>query len=161
MSYHVTRNDQQLGQYEQDALVGLIRQGQFLPGDLCWTEGMSEWQTLQQVFPHEFAGAASPPGIPAIPPTPVSPALGGTPPKIDNYLTQSILITLCCCLPFGIVAIVFSSQVNSKLLAGDIAGAQKASDNAKMWGWIGFGVGIVTNVIVILSQALVASQGAY
>ena len=46
MSYHVARNDQQLGQYEQEALVGQIRQGQLLPDDLCWTEGMSEWQPL-------------------------------------------------------------------------------------------------------------------
>jgi len=28
---------------------------------------------------------------------------GGT---IPNYLTQAILVTLCCCVPFGIVAIV-------------------------------------------------------
>ena len=55
------------------------------------------------------------------------------PPNVPNYLVQSILVTLFCCLPFGIVAIVFASQVNGKLQAGDIQGAMHASKQAKMW----------------------------
>ena len=87
---------------------------------------------------------------------------GGATPKIENYLTQSILVTLCCCIPFGIVAIVYSAQVNSKLQAGDFAGAQKASDNAKMWGWIGFGVGILANIVAVGIQMAAANQsGAF
>ena len=31
---------------------------------------------------------------------------------------QAILVTLFCCLPFGIVAIVFAAQVDSKVAAG-------------------------------------------
>ena len=73
------------------------------------------------------------------------------PANIPNYLVQSILVTLCCCLPFGIVAVVYSAQVNGKLAAGDIAGAQNASKNAKMWAWIAFGTGIV---ITLLSLAM-------
>ncbi|HEV7919880.1 MAG TPA: CD225/dispanin family protein [Thermoanaerobaculia bacterium] len=67
--------------------------------------------------------------------------------SIPNYLVQSILVTLCCCLPGGIVAIIFASQVNSKLLAGDMAGAEAASKNAKLWCWISFGVGIAAGII--------------
>src|SRR5258705_7718312 len=48
--------------------------------------------------------------------------MGAGIPAIPNYLWQSIVCTLCCCLPFGVVAIVFSSQVNSKLAAGNVAG---------------------------------------
>ena len=55
------------------------------------------------------------------------------PPKIENYLIHSIIATLCCCLPIGIVALVYSAQVNSKLAMGDIAGAQAASATAKKW----------------------------
>lgn len=50
-----------------------------------------------------------------------------------NYLIQSILITLFCCQPFGIVGIVFASQVNSKYSAGDYKGALQASKEAKKW----------------------------
>jgi len=50
-----------------------------------------------------------------------------------NYLVESILATIFCCQPFGIVSIVFASQVNSKFAAGDFKGAQKASKKAKNW----------------------------
>jgi len=66
------------------------------------------------------------------------------PPDVPNYLVQSILVTLCCCLPLGIVALVYSAQVNSKLVAGDVAGAQAASKSAKTWSIIALVAGIVT-----------------
>ena len=58
---------------------------------------------------------------------------GGAPPTVPNYLVFSILTTLFCCLPAGVVSIVYASQVNGKLAAGDYAGAEKASTNARTW----------------------------
>jgi uncharacterized membrane protein YvbJ len=69
---------------------------------------------------------------------------------IQNYLVFAILATVLCCLPAGIPAIVYAAQVNGKLALGDIAGAQKASDNAKMWCWISFGLGLAVTVGSIL-----------
>ena len=69
---------------------------------------------------------------------------GGT---IQNYLVFAILTTVLCCLPAGIPAIVYAASVNGKLQAGDIAGAKAASDNAKMWCWISFGLGLGVCVI--------------
>jgi hypothetical protein len=63
-----------------------------------------------------------------------------------NYLVESILVTICCCLPLGIVSIVFASQVNSKFTSGDYEGAQKASKDAKNWMTWGLIAGIVVNV---------------
>jgi len=37
---------------------------------------------------------------------------------VPNYLVQAILCTICCCLPFGIVAIVYAAQVNGKVAGG-------------------------------------------
>ena len=83
------------------------------------------------------------------PGTPAAPLPGtGTvlPPgaTVPNYLVFAILSTVFCCLPSGIPAIVYAAQVNSKLQLGDIAGAQAASNNAKMWCWISFGLGLAT-----------------
>jgi Interferon-induced transmembrane protein/zinc-ribbon domain len=66
------------------------------------------------------------------------------PASVPNYLVQSILVTLCCCLPFGVVALVYSSQVNTKLAAGDVAGAQASSKNAKKWAIIALIAGILS-----------------
>ncbi len=67
---------------------------------------------------------------------------GGTA-EVPNYLVQSILATLFCCLPLGIVSIVFAAQANSKRDAGDIPGAMQAAKNAKTWAWVSFGAGLV------------------
>ena len=78
----------------------------------------------------------------------------GAPPNIPNYLVESFLVTLCCCLPLGIVAVVSSAQVNGKLVAGDVAGAQASADKAKMWAWIAFGLGIVINILGVALNLL-------
>ena len=65
-----------------------------------------------------------------------------SPPPIDNHLVWAILATIFCCLPFGIVSIVYAAQVNSLVAEGKFDSARQASENAKMWAWIAFGVGI-------------------
>ena len=80
--------------------------------------------------------------------------MNGTPQSIPNYLVQAILCTVCCCLPFGIVAIVYAAQVNGKAAGGDIAGAMDSSKNAKMWCWIAFGCGLAINLIWVLVYGL-------
>ena len=76
------------------------------------------------------------------------------PVKIQSYLPTAIVTTICCCLPFGIVAIVYAARVSSLLRTGDIVGAQEAASKAKMWSWIAFGVGIITNGIYVAIQIL-------
>ena len=74
---------------------------------------------------------------------------------IPNYLVQAILVTVCCCLPAGIVSIVFAAQVNGKIASGDIIGARRASESAKTWAWAAFWLQIVSYVILVFI-ALVA-----
>jgi Interferon-induced transmembrane protein/zinc-ribbon domain len=79
----------------------------------------------------------------------------GVPPaQVPNYLVFAILVTVLCCLPAGIPAIVYAAQVNGKLQAGDIAGAQRASSNAKMWCWISVGLALFFTVVYALLIAL-------
>ena len=55
----------------------------------------------------------------------------------------AILTTLCCCLPFGIVAIVYAAQVDNHLSKGDVTAAKNASDNAMTWLIIAWIVGVL------------------
>jgi hypothetical protein len=63
---------------------------------------------------------------------------------------QAILTTLFCCLPFGIVAIVYASQVSSKWSAGDWQGAQAASARARTWAIVSLVAGLATILIWIV-----------
>ena len=77
---------------------------------------------------------------------------------VPNHLVWAILVTIFCCLPFGIVAIVYAAQVNGMLNAGDYEGARRASNSAKTWaivsmalGLIGVGIWILLNLLNIWS----------
>lgn len=90
---------------------------------------------------------------------------------VPNHLLWSILVTvanfLVCCIACwnfpglitGIVAIVFSSKVNSRLNAGDEAGAQQASRNAKIWAWVTTGFLILGVLIFFISLAFLGTDG--
>jgi hypothetical protein len=75
-----------------------------------------------------------------------------TPPK--NWLVESILVTIFCCLPFGIVGIVNASQVNSRFSAGDHEGALRASKEAAKWTKIGFFVALGLLALYLLGLVL-------
>jgi hypothetical protein len=111
--------------------------------------------------PPTYGTPATPPP-PQYPQTPIAQAYTQPPPPmaqpigtpIPNYLVQAILVTVLCCLPFGIVSIIYAAQVNSKLAVGDVAGALASSRSAKLWAWVGFGIGAFWVVAAILFAAL-------
>jgi len=72
------------------------------------------------------------------------------PPRPKNWLVESILATIFCCLPFGVAGIVFAAQVNSKYDAGDYEGALKASKEAGKWTKVSFFVQLGLAVCYIL-----------
>lgn len=74
------------------------------------------------------------------------------PPK--NWLVESILVTIFCCLPFGIAGIVNAANVNSRMASGDYEGAQRAAREAAKWTKIGFFVGIGVVVLYIIAVFL-------
>jgi len=82
------------------------------------------------------------------------PDTGYRPPKPPNYLVWSIISTVCCCIPAGIVSIVFAAKVDSQYNGGDYAGATDSSNKAKMWAIVAASVGFVVNVIVTILQVL-------
>lgn len=75
-----------------------------------------------------------------------------TPPK--NWLVESILVTIFCCLPFGIVGIIKAAEVNTKFVVGDYAGALEASQAAGKWTKIGFFCALGSTAISFVLFAL-------
>jgi hypothetical protein len=73
----------------------------------------------------------------------------------DNYLVWAILCTVLCCLPLGIVSIVYSTKVSGLWSQGRYAEAQAASDSAKKWAIIGAIVGAVVGVISVILYVFV------
>ena len=69
--------------------------------------------------------------------------------SVPNYLIPAI-ISLFCCLPGGIVAVIFAAQVNGKVQAGDIAGAQDSAKKAKMFSFISIGLGLLGIICYVL-----------
>jgi len=67
----------------------------------------------------------------------------------NNYLVWSILVTIFCCIPFGIVAIVKSSQVNGLWAQGRYPEAQASADSARKWIIWSVVIGLIVNAILI------------
>ena len=104
------------------------------------------------------AGVPQPPPQQFVPPQQFGqpPQYQGAPPpvptQIPNYMVQAVLVTLFCRLPLGIVGIFKASGINKKIAAGDLAGALADSKANKTMLWIGFGVGLVLNALLIMNK---------
>lgn len=84
--------------------------------------------------------------------TPPPPPAGGSG-TVPNYLVPAI-ISIFCCWPLAIPAIILATQVNGKVAAGDIAGAQDASKKAKMFSFIAIGLGLLGILIYVIMLVL-------
>jgi hypothetical protein len=80
--------------------------------------------------------------------------------SVESNLALAIAVTVLCCMPFGLVGIVYANQVNAKALAGDVAGAKKAAKDARTWSLLGLGFGAVVGVAYAAAVMLGAITGA-
>ena len=70
-----------------------------------------------------------------------------------TWMVESILVTIFCCLPFGVVGIINASKVSSLYAAGNFDAAQAASNDAKKWTKIGLICGLVGVALYIIAYA--------
>ena len=75
---------------------------------------------------------------------------GGQQVETTMPLVLSILTTVLCCLPLGVVGIIFAAMAMSKNTAGDYAGAAESARKSKLFSFIGIGIGVVGIVLYVL-----------
>ena len=72
------------------------------------------------------------------------------PTRPSNYLALAIVSTILCCLPAGIVSIVYATKVNSEYADGNYEAAERASKNAKTWGLVSIGIAALGWIVYIV-----------
>ena len=137
--YYILNGSEQQGPYTIDQLRGRVT-----PQTYVWREGLADW--VQAINLPEISAVLLPEGS-------VSPS-GVVKPK--DYLVESILVTLFCCMVFGILGIVYSVQANSAFSSGNITAANDFSAKAKQWVTYGFWCGIA----IVGIYAILALMGA-
>lgn len=75
--------------------------------------------------------------------------------KPNNWLWQSILATLFCCIFFGVIGIVYAARVDSLYYRGLYAEAEHSAKKAKMWTLLA----VVTMVVYIAISIILFSTG--
>lgn len=85
---------------------------------------------------------------------------GNRPPKPDSWMWLAICSTLLCCLPLGIVSIIYASQVDSSYNRGDYQGAKQNADKAKTWGWVAVGAGLLAGIFYLIYFFIIVAAGA-
>lgn len=157
-NWHYEQNGQPSGPVSEDELRRLAASGAVTPATRIWAEGMGDWQAASAALPALFGAAPSTPAYVAPASagyaTPAGGAYGG-PVQIESQLVKAILVTLFCCLPFGIVGIIKAVEANNKAATGDAMGAN--ASNAEASKWIKYGV--ISGVVVYGLYALMMVGG--
>ena len=68
--------------------------------------------------------------------------------EVVDHLAMAIMVTICCCLPFGIVGIIKSSECRKARRQGDQRKAFRYGWEAYKFSMIGLGFGIVPIAII-------------
>lgn len=176
--YWIIVDGQPRGPYTPDEIASM---GVVTPTLRVWHKGLPEWVTIDQV--PELAAllpdapvATDEPGeaeavevedlaaevviepqpAPETPSRPSSPSISfdNLPKMPATYLPWNVLATVCCCLPVGIVGIIFSSRVTRKFNEGDLAGARRASEQAAWCLIIAIVLGLVSIPFQLLTTSL-------
>lgn len=104
---------------------------------LVWKNGMAQWLPAGEVS--ELANLFT--DTPPTPPTP----------KPENWLIWAILSTVLCCLPLGVVSIIYATKVDNLWNSGQQEEAIKASNMARLFFFLALGGGVLALIIGFIS----------
>lgn len=178
MEYWVSINNNQVGPMSLDEVIALNPSADML----VWHPGMPDWdkaanlpelahlfgadyeecvdsqtietepqpeQTIEEPVQEPAPKAEEPKSQPQ-PKQETAPAE----PCPPNYLVWTVLVTVMCCVPLGVISLIYSSQVKTKYNAGDIEGAKKASSKTELWLILAFVLGLIYQPFSVVMSLL-------
>ncbi len=155
-AWYYVENGQQQGPVTKEQLQSRADRQLLRPDDLVWAEGMAAWQPARSVtglaWPTNGGGSRPPEAVYS----PTGKVVYDQRPQITNYLPWAIAATLLCCLPAGVVSIVYSAKASSAQTIGDFAAASQAAEKAKFW----LILAVVLTFVPFLIMFLVGIVGA-
>lgn len=169
MKYYIPVNKVPSGPYT----VEEMRLMHLTPDTLVWHENLPQWVKaceidelrvelfgMKPIMPENWQPSPPPPD-----PQPHNFNYGyqnsrssqdNIPPCPSNYLIPAIILTICCCIPAGIVAIIYSSKVDGAYRTGNYDEAYRASSNARLWCIIGLIAGIFSWIFWTIYSVIVS-----
>lgn len=164
MQYWINHNGVQSGPVDADGIKELALTSRAY----VWHPGLSDWVKITQVPEleglYEVVDEPATVGQPLQPQNtapaqqpmnsqPVNTQPEGAPePCPPTNLVWAIITTVLCCLPAGIVAIIYAMKVTNKYREGDIEGAKRASEVGAWWCIVSIILGILSMPLISLLQ---------
>lgn len=176
MEYWVSINNNQVGPMSLDEVIALNPSADML----VWHPGMPDWDKaanlpeLAHLFGADYEECVDSQTIETEPqpeqtieepvqePAPKAEDVKPQPlqetapaePCPPNYLVWTVLVTVMCCVPLGVISLIYSSQVKTKYNAGDIEGAKKASSKTELWLILAFVLGLIYQPFSVVMSLL-------
>lgn len=148
VQYYYTNGKERFGPFSIEEL----KDKDITPQTLVWKEGLPDWvaantlsdlKVLFQTAKDDFKPADQTHHSHDLPVAP------------KNWLVESVLVTIFCCLPLGIVGIILALLVDSLWKEGHKEAAQRLSLEAGRW----VKYGVIFGVIIMILYMLLASTG--
>lgn len=154
MKYWLSNGDGQVyGPYTVEELRGFVADGRVTNSSQLCQEGTNDWVPATAMLGVGLAGV--PPTAPmAVPPSAFPSSASASWQPVGILLP--ILSILFCCLPAGIVSLVYATNANTKAAAGNMTGAEADRKSSALWLWIAVLPAIVA-VFFYIALALVAA----
>lgn len=181
MQYWINHNGVQTGPVDLDA----IKEMNLTSSAYVWREGLGDWVKITQMpelqgFYEMVNVNAEPQPQQASEPKADGEAVTGQPyqpqqPQVNQQpqyaqpqapaepcpptnLVWAIISTVLCCIPTGIVAIIYALKVTNKYREGDIEGAKRASETGAWWCIATIILGIIIQPFLSALPILTASM---
>ena len=141
--YYYTDGKERYGPFSIDEL----KDKQIDEQTLVWKEGLPDWVPASKMSELNSLFVAAPEYTPAFNEAYRSTSIT-LPPK--NWLIESILVTVFCCMPFGIAGIIHAAKVDILWKLGHAEEASKSSQEAGKCVKIGLIVWFLLVVLYII-----------